>query len=73
VDDSAKDISALHGSSRQYYTRDWALLIDALMGTRSVVVLNKINQDAPWMSSIDDRIKKPAALPTAYRPFKASR
>jgi len=47
VDDSAKDISALHVSSRLYYIRDWALLTDALMGTRSIVVLNEFNQDAP--------------------------
>jgi len=30
------------------------LLIDALMGTSSVVVVGKLNQDTPQMSSIDN-------------------
>ena len=55
VDDATEDISAFYGSTGWSCLGNGGLLIDALMGTSSVVVIHELNQDAPQMSSIDDQ------------------
>ena len=54
TDNATQDISALYGSTCRSCLGDGGLLIDALMGTSSVVVCHVLNHDASQMSSIQD-------------------
>ena len=47
VDDAAQDISTLYGSTCRSCLGDRGLLINALMGTSSVVIIHELNHDAP--------------------------
>ncbi len=47
VDDAAQDISTLYGSTCRSCLGNRGLLIDALMGTSGVVIIHKLNHDAP--------------------------
>lgn len=47
VDDATQDISTWYGSTWRSWLGDGSLLINALMGTSSVVIIRELNHDAP--------------------------
>jgi len=69
VDNSAKYLSTLNKASvLKYCAGNGHLLIDTLMGARSVVVLSKFDQDAPQMIGIDDESMIQAFFPNSANP-----
>ena len=68
MNNAAQDISALNGSAGWDGVREGGLLIDTLVGASGVVIVDKLDQNAPQVSKIEDQDQIQALLPGRKNP-----